>query len=522
MTICLPDGETLLNRVRARVPRSTMLAGVSALCAGFATHLYAFMRLMPNHDSLISTFSRCDMTSSGRWFLFAAASVGGRFNIPFLNGLIGILALAITCMLVVQMLGIRKPVWAVLTAALIVTYPAVANTFGYMFTADAYLIATALAALGAYLVERHRFAFVISGVLLGLSLGIYQAYIFFALSLMGIRGLLLLTDAETTDRQIWVRIAQYIGALAIACVVYRGGLAVMLRYRGVALSSYQGVDMLNDFRLYEVFANTGDVYRSYVSFFTQKTQLFGSPFQRAAFALSNAAVAALTLVRVVRTGRLPWYRYALAALLLAASPLMFNGIYLLAGFAHELMCLPLCLVFVFTIALYVNMPPAEQTVRRQGMIACGYLLFAMLAVVSVKGAFMSSRAYAALDMQHQQKFALVNRIVDRVEQCPEYTHDTPIWFQGSLYNNYTADIDDGYGSIAGTIAFDYGSYSFAISDDAHIRAFARYYIGSTYAVPDDAAVDAALDTDAYAAMPVFPAAGSVRYIDGIIVAKLSE
>lgn len=69
--------------------------------------------------------------------------------------------------------------------ALIGTYPSVACTFTYMYTADAYMLSMLLATIAVYcMVSGDWRKGALGSMALGFSMGIYQAYLSFALVLL--------------------------------------------------------------------------------------------------------------------------------------------------------------------------------------------------------------------------------------------------------------------------------------------------------------------------------------------------
>lgn len=126
------------------------LAFLSACVIGFITHLYAFSNLLINHDGIVSLRSPNEHLTSGRWALEFFSQFSGLYELPVVIGLLSILALALSAGLTVRVLELTHPVSIVLTAGFLVSFPAVACIFSYLFTADAYFIALLLASLSAY------------------------------------------------------------------------------------------------------------------------------------------------------------------------------------------------------------------------------------------------------------------------------------------------------------------------------------------------------------------------------------
>ena len=82
-----------------RITPQFRLAFFTACLVGFLTHLYLFTNLLPNHDSIHSTFTSNDVLSSGRWSAQLLSSFSTYFQLPVVIGLISILALAATAAL---------------------------------------------------------------------------------------------------------------------------------------------------------------------------------------------------------------------------------------------------------------------------------------------------------------------------------------------------------------------------------------------------------------------------------------
>ena len=173
--ILAPDAA--FERFRKSVPSYTKWTFAASVVFGLIAHLYMLTNKLPNHDDIFHLF-QCDYgTQSGRWFLPTVLQWDGDFSMPWLIGVLGILCLAGTACITTSLFHIRRPLACIITAALLVSFPTVASTFTYMFTADAYFFGLFLAAFAAFAVA--RFAIIglpVGAVALILSMGIYQSY----------------------------------------------------------------------------------------------------------------------------------------------------------------------------------------------------------------------------------------------------------------------------------------------------------------------------------------------------------
>ena len=155
-------GETLLRRV----PKHIRFTFLSALILGFVTHSYAFLNKFTNHDDLNQMFYASYGAASGRWLLPSVLRLDGNVSMPWLIGVLSLLFLALTACLTVSLLRIRTPLGCGLSAALLVSFPAVTATFGYMFTASGYFFSLFLAVLAAWVACRRGWRGSLLGVIL--------------------------------------------------------------------------------------------------------------------------------------------------------------------------------------------------------------------------------------------------------------------------------------------------------------------------------------------------------------------
>lgn len=137
---------------------------------------------IPNHDGLSSMYFDQNMITSGRWFLSVACGFSSYFTIPWIIGLIGLLWLALTAVALTELLELADPLVIIAVSGLLVSFPALASTFAYVFTMDGYMMALFLAIL-AVLLRKTEKGWLAGAVCLAFSMGIYQAYLPFAILL---------------------------------------------------------------------------------------------------------------------------------------------------------------------------------------------------------------------------------------------------------------------------------------------------------------------------------------------------
>ncbi|MPM66653.1 hypothetical protein SDC9_113563 [bioreactor metagenome] len=227
---------------------------------------------------------------------------------------------------------------------------------------------------------------------------------------------------------------------------------------------------------------------------------------------------------LLRNKGLGIWRVIVTVLIVLILPVVFFSGHLAAGYTHILMQLPLTMLFIGLIALFCrydavvdsSSPKPYRFFRTLGswfvalaMIACCY-----------SWALYSNQVYFTLQRKFDACYSLSTRMVDRVEQLPEYTIDTPVLVVG--------DFSKGNYPVAVPEALDGLPYSVGIGEPSEfyymkgywgtVHNFIAAYLGVRWQVPDAETVAELVEkTNDFADMPIFPSAGSVFYIDGVIV-----
>ena len=156
-------------------------------------------------------------------------------------------------------------------------------------------------------------------------------------------------------------------------------------------------------------------------------------------------------------------------------------------------------------------------------------------IFDVPLAIMSTSSYRAeegtvqghLDIAHyittpQGQIAGRVLLVDDMRETSGYTADTPVLFAGNgapeAFQYKTGD----FAQITSDTGVGYTGLNGAIIDNTRLTYFMRNFVGVsiTYADAETGARLSALPE--VKAMPIYPAAGSIALIDGVLVVKLSD
>ncbi len=487
--------------------------------------LMAYMYIMTNnfltYDSTWNIYSDQDMITSGRQFLTYACGISSFYNLPWINGVLAIFYLALTSVVVVEGLGIESKIGAALSGGLLVTFPAVASTFCYIFTIDGYMLAVLLSALAFLFADRKKWGFLGGIVLLGVSIGIYQAYLSFTIILCILRLLLDVIEKDNL-KDIWSKIWRYVVMGIGGYGFYVVTLKLMLKWKDVELSGYQGTDRVGSFSLADLPAGMMSAWNNFINFARWSNVLTTTEVMKYTFVIIILGAVGLSFLLIIKNKIYKSIvRILLLIILVVAIPFGATIVNLLSPdtFFHLLMRLPWALFFIFVFSLCEKMECEKGKVRRCIIKATTNLLLIASVVMIFQFCLMANVVAFNMNERYEKTYATCLRIVDRIEQTEGYTTGTKVailggYPDGIFYPNTDITTDDliGYFGADGELC---------VNSTEKYATFFKHYLNVTISTISPEEEIKLTETEAFIDMPKFPAEGSVGYIDDVLVIKLN-
>lgn len=520
-TLALREPNECLTGLWRCVPGYIRLTFSSAFVLGLLVHLYMFANKFTNHDDLNQMFYADYGTASGRWLLPPVLRLDGNISVPWLIGVLSVLCLAGVACVTVSLLRIRRPAGCILTAALVVSFPTVTATFGYMFSADAYFLSLLMAVSGAYAAVKWGWrGSVLAVVLITLSLSIYQGYLPVAAVLM-VGALLLETlDGERSFRELFLKGLRLLATLLAALAAYMLSVRLTTFRTGLPLTDYEGISDMGKISLADLPRLIAASYRKHVDFFLKNDWNCQFDFLKYAFLLTGLGCLAIGAMLLLRR-RLGPARTALAAALAAVYPLAGALIYVMVpnGYIHIHMLYGLVYILIAPIALMEYALPEFQRDRTLHA-AVSWVVLLTMTLTSYSYAVTANNAYMKADLGMRQCAAYSNRLLERIESCEGYRQGMDVVLVGSNIREDalrpTPEADTAW--LVGI--FDMGNLRTYFT----YRNFLRFYLGFTDPVftGDSETARNFAATEQVQGMPLYPEAGSVQVIEGSVVVKLNE
>ena len=509
-------------------------AFVATFVSGLLFHLFFLTNLDLNHDTWLSsggmmwdTESLIEFTiMSGRWLQTYVDMVNGLPFMPWVMGLVCLFFLSLTTAFLVYLLKINRRFYALLAALAMVSFPSVASSLVYHSTGGH--IALLLTVLSVYFTRRFRFGFLPGALLIMFSLAIYQAYIFAASALFVILMILELIDGGKTVKHTFIDGIKALIALGLGYASYTFVLNCVLRYTGLALSDYQGINQMDALTPEALWHALSSVYGVFFNVFYRSYDRMLEPVMPWVIIVIGAlAVIALAWMTVKnRLWRQP-HRIALILILAALFPLAVNGIYLLSPlgtFIYHLMLMPRVMTSLLCIALIArsdgmieNLPDIKLSGRVISAIC--WVQIALLSLAFYGNFLNVNEAYMKHDLAIRQATVFTKGLHQDILDTAGYRDGMKIYRIGEYASplKIAPEYDIRSNWIFGFLTKEtiIGSHSYT--------DFTAAYLGENlnFVFPVAPETIAPYEKE-IREMPIYPAEGSILVVDGIVLLKLGD
>lgn len=507
--------------IKKRISSQMIIAFISCCVVGVMTYGYFMTHHFVTYDSMWNLYSKQDAISSGRQFLTYACAISSYYDFPYLNGILAIFYLAITAVIIVELFQIKNGICAALVSGLLVAFPSVISTFCYTYTVDGYMLAVLLITLALLITERKKYGFIGGAILLGISLGIYQAYLSYVMLLCVMLLLLQILEAKKI-KDIWIKIGRYVCMGGGGYAFYLLTLHIMMAIKGVSLSGYQGTDAISGFSFSLLPKGILTAYKKFFAFLlTGKAITVNKAMTLAVTVMIILGVCIyLYLFGAKKCGRNLWKIFMTGVLVLSI-PLCGSIISVISpdAFYHTLMWYSWCVPFLFVIVLVERM--SEYSGKREGLIkkwvtvtafvSCAILIFEFSKTANLVGFNMEER--------YEKNYAIALRIVERLEETPGYQHGMKVAILGGEPSETIFPPTEITGGDLRGYFGSHGDYS--LNSSEKFAVFMAHYMNVTLRTIDESEEIALTYTEEFLEMPYFPDSDSIRKIDDVWVVKLN-
>lgn len=510
MTLTDKTPTQLMAQWAGGIKKQYKTAFMTAFILGLLIHMPALLSDIPNHDGLGSMYFDQNMITSGRWFLTVACGFSSYYTIPWMIGLLSLLFLGATAVALTALLELEDTGAVMLVSGLLVSFPALASTFAYVFTMDGYMLALFLAVLAVFCTKKWRYGFFTGAVCLAFSMGTYQAYLSFAILLCLYQVLLIFLEEKGFRNQMRL-ILHYLYMGVFGVVLYYVLLRVLLFIQGKELASYQGINgMTGGLGLHTI----PHMYKDFLSFSIKGNVIFNNVFSLAA---CGVLVLTTLFVLVRMFLKRKWWKcpgfFVIIAVAGILAPLGTNVILLISpDVTYHLLMRYQWVVYLILMVAFVSR--YSGTGKASNLTV--WLSFAAAFVLVFNYAVTDNIGYSNLQKRYEKTYAYCVRLLDRMEQTEGYYQGIPIAMVGVVgYNPFpVTDItlpvtSNMIGLNGDTLLYTGENY----------EVFMKNYLGASLNILSPEEMGDIYFSPEYIEMESFPAASSVKIVDGIMYVK---
>ena len=516
-------GAEILRFYQTKLKREYKIAFFSTFFIAILIHIYKFVNTLPNHDSIYNYYSDQNVLGSGRWALSLACGVSSYFDLPWVIGVLSCLFIALTVVVIVALFKLKNPILIGLIGALLAASPATTETFFFLFTADGYMIAMLLATLAVYFsrIEENRLSgFVLSGVCICVSCGIYQAYVSFALLLAICYFVdeLLQNNYSKQSYFKWIlrQIVIYVVSLAVYFVIWK----LCMRLTGTVANDYQGISEVGTISLGLLVRGLLNSIKTTILYFLQWNVL---EHGFTLYSILNLVFLGIMVAGIFISCRKSnifkrkWMVVLLALCLAAIMP--FAGIWHFVsddvGY-RAMMLQSLTLLFVLTAVLY----------ERWAKPVLSNIVGTFLIIIVVNNALMANISYFYLNLCYERSYAEgIEMMIEIHDLQNEYDFNKIAVVGNRIYEVQYEDLDSetGKARASGKIhILSGGLEKTLLYDSDRTTKFLQATFGLDLEVVGWMQRNKLLDSAEVQAMGCWPERDSIAVIDDILVIKLSE
>lgn len=534
--------ESIIFSLKQKIKPSWMTVGVSVFVCGLLAHAYTFFNYIPNWDSVISYYSDQNTIRLGRCFLTLACGISSYYDLSWVNGVLSLCYITVTAVLISELLQIRKKSTLILLSALLVTFPAVTSTFGYLYTADGYMLAMLCMTLAIYLTLKRRFGFLPGALLLMFGFGCYQAYITFAAMLVIAYSLDELLHQETPLSTLAFQWLRALACAVIGYALYAVVNRILLSVQHVTLADYQGISALGG-----SFGSGFSPFAAAKQCLIDFAYFFIGPLHRMnLYSILNLCMLALlvlgTLSRIVR--RRLWRspaRLSCIVLFALLIPFVCYAIYFLTPDVsyHMLMQGGLYFVYVLLLMLYdrtafgasdecydamnndasanpgskARTDTADQNRTRHGVV-WQWLCVVVCLLIVYNFILTANICYRTQETSARRSLTEIARLADEISEDASLRECRFLAVIGTR---------EGSDKISLNLPPDMTGFAdgYIMTHALHYSLLLERYHGLSFTPADDETLTALAADAIVRDMPCYPEKGSIRAVSGTLVIKFS-
>lgn len=491
---------------------------------GLLTHSYIFLNGSFSHDSLAAFLEDNSWKIQlGRIFVPAFRAIfRGYITLPWLIGIVSLICISLAVLFTVKILEIHSKILIFLVSGIFVTNVTVISSAAtYINSFDSDMWALFFSAFCVYLWKKYDKGFLYGSIPLCLSLGLYQAYLSVATTLIIFYLVMQLLNGEKFGI-VFKKGIKSIGMILIAGILYFISMQFILyiTHETLASGSYNSIDTVFSMSVKNVIFTA---VKGYFETIHQLLSVVSIYSEKMVFAVHVIilAIAGLIILFRISGKEIKVKEKILALVLILLLPFSMNITYALTGgMTHDLMHYALWLSYLLVLLISwsaVDWCKSWKPVFRFG----NQIISACLVFIILWGNVqLGNSVYLRKDLEQQGTLSLFTRIVYQLENFDGYvTGKTPVVFVGkpSTVLEPIRGFERTYELVGSN-----NWYVLGAAANNYYQSYFDFILQNPAVMADKKTWSQMQEDNRVSDMPCYPEKGSIKILDGTVVIKLGE
>lgn len=499
---------------------------------GLVAHGFIYLNTDLSHDSLmIYQNDNLWKMELGRYLIPLYRNIRSPYTAPWLIGVLSLVWLSFGVYFLIKIFNIDRLLYIVFVAGLLATnYSLSLTNATYLEDSDVHMLSLVLCITGVFLLQKYFWGFLPGGLCVAGSLALYQANLPMALVLFILIFIQKIFDDESL-KKILLFCGQVICCMIFAFLFFKLGIWYFMTRKGINLGdSYNSIKGAGDFtgvNIGELFINT----IKYVYDFFISLSAYNIARVRNASVCIIVLITALFAVLLIKKKIAVWKKF-LTALAMLCIPFVINIVFFISkgmqSAFHHLMICPFIMVYV-SLIIFLNCwdegqvkktSESENRFLSLGSKGIKGIAFLCLGIILLNNVTFANDIYLKKNLESQATLSIMTRIVDRMENTEGYVPgETEVVIEGSLSESSLNRHREGFQQFNSLVG---QTLPFSVTYYQTYEWYFHYILGYPVKASDSGIVNEYKKMEEVQAMPVFPAEGCTRMIDGRLVVKLGN
>lgn len=518
-----------LEKINFKYNKEKMMPFFITVIASMIVHFSLYALMITGPDTLInSMYHQPDVWESMllRFGLDFVQGVKGYVVSPILATLISSIFLGITVLLVIDIFKINNKYFKYITAIVFVVAPNISATLTFFYCSDAYILGMLLATLAVYIIrknENKNWIILISGLLIALSMGMYQTYLSVTMVLCTATLIIDVLDKKEKE-QIFINIFKYVVMGILGIILFYALSHIVLLIRNLPVSSYSGANSIGLETLLNLPLLLPQAYRSFFDYYFTDNMIPNTIWNTNILYIIIFGVMLVSTIYIIVKNKVYEKRTntILALVFVIIAPVCFGIIEIMVPDVDIHILMACSMIYIFPIFLKI----LEMLPKTMPSKIFKYIVTICSLIIIWNYIWQDNASYIAMKSMQNQTEATLSRIVTQIEGLDEYTENMPVLFLGGLENNTYLSrkntsieakklFDRTWGFIANKSTIWWGNL------DSWRKMLYEYEGVNLNLVSEWEKADL-LQTDEFKNMKYYPEKDSIKIIDGTVVVRLSD